>query len=606
METEEKVVKLQLDDGTVVDLPLELLPFFRTLHSMVEDIGVGYLEVAIPVANISAEEFRWLMDLYRDLLLFRTLRPDIPEGDSIYVMNLLDNEDVSRRLGFILKRRLVAVLSLYNFLHFNDSRPAELFVQDVLFKRLMGDEDLGVKSLIALEDVPFWAPHKPVVEYVLQSLPYARRYREVLSFLRESAPNVTPVLLEELPRPTLSPIVCASAHTLVITPAGLFGCGLDNNGQLGVGTGQQSERVPFTRLAFPGELISFSSGSVHTMLITTQGLFACGWNIYGQLGLALTGGRYYDFVRVRLEGRPLSVSCGTSHTMVITTEGLFATGANVGGLLGLGQAAVVYAFTRVPFIVGRPLSVVCGERAIILVTTDGLFLKDKPSGQFERFVLSGVPLSMACGDYHKMVITTAGLFAHGENFNGQLGLGDNESRESFEKVEIRGNPLVVACGSTHTAVLTTEGLFLCGDNFLGQLGIGGGMPHESTHFLKPSLGSVPFFTACGSVHTMLLSKEGLLGCGDNSQSQLGYPVRGMSPTRFVSSPIPGLPLSPAKEEEEGPEKKKPRLGCRVCDVKGSVMRQEVAHTHRLFCSELCQKKYHYFDRLMRLPGGAGL
>jgi hypothetical protein len=259
----------------------------------------------------------------------------------------------------------------------------------------------------------------------------------------------------------------------------------------------------------------------------------------------------------------------------------------------------------VPFILGRPLFVVCGGETILLVTTDGLFLCDKRSDQFERVVVLGAPLSMACGDYHAMVITTAGLFARGENFNGQLGLGDKESREGFEKVAIQGNPLAVACGSTHTALLTTEGLFLCGDNFQGQLGIGGGMPHESTQFLKLSLSGAPFFAACGSAHTMLLSKEGLLGCGNNSQSQLGYPVKGMSPTRFVSSPIPGLPLSPA-EEEEGPEKKKPRLGCRVCDVKGSVMRQEVAHTHRLFCSELCQKKYHYFDRLMRLPGGAGL
>jgi len=252
MEVEEevvKVVKLKLDDGIVVDLPLTLLPFFQTLYAMVEDIGGGMVDMEIPVANITASDLKWLITLYDEYVHWAGLYTRFMVGTgagkgekefdlfhpSIKAVTHFDTTGKTMR-EHIAKMRLVQLLRIYNFLHFNESIPAEMYVQIVLFERLMDEkEPLGIMKLIAIEDVPFWAPHKPIVEYVLQCLPYARRYREVLSFLRESAPDVTPTLLEELPRPTLTPIVCVSDHTLVITPSGLFVCGRDNDGQLGVG-----------------------------------------------------------------------------------------------------------------------------------------------------------------------------------------------------------------------------------------------------------------------------------------------------------------------------------------------------------------------------------
>jgi len=617
MEVERKVIKLQLDDGTVVDLPLTLLPFFRTLHAMVVDIGAGLEGIAIPVANITEVNMRWLILFYEDYLVWVNGRvlPN-PLQPSLLTMRYFMVGGIPRKFTSLGKVRLVSLLALYNFLHFNDSRPAELFVQMVLFDRLMDEEEsLGVINLIAIEDVPFWAPHKPVVEYILRCLPYARRYREVLSFLRESAPNVTPVLLEQLPRPTLSPIVCGSNHTFVLTPEGLFACGTTVDGVLGLGR-PIGNYVSFLKLQFKGMLISFATGLDQTMLLTTAGLFACGFNGYGQLGLG--NGWMEDVPKMvgDVEDFPLSVACGVGKSMLITSEGLFACGFNEDGDLGLGNRERVQKFSKVPFIVGRPLSVVCGTLEIMLVTTEGLFScagltweeKQNVEGvripQFDKVVLPGAILSVACGTGHTMVVTSTGLFARGQNHHGQLGLGDKKDREHFHRVEIRGEALSVSCGDYHTILLTTEGLFVCGTNLFGQLGIG--MAYDRTSFEVVKLGVSPFFTACGSNHTLLLAKEGLLACGDAKFRQLGFNMSTRDVqyvSKFTSSTVPGLPLTPVvEEEEEGPERKKQRLACRICDTSAPKMRQEVENLHRLFCSELCQKKYHYFDQIMRVAG----
>jgi len=54
-----------------------------------------------------------------------------------------------------------------------------------------------------------------------------------------------------------------------------------------------------------------------------------------------------------------------------------------------------------------------------------------------------------------------------------------------------------------------------------------------------------------------------------------------------------------KKEEEGPPRKKRRLGCLICGLETPIVRQEVARPEREYCSEQCQRKYHFFEYLMQ-------
>jgi len=340
------------------------------------------------------------------------------------------------------------------------------------------------------------------------------------------------------------------------------------------------------------------------MFLTTRGLFTCGWNKFGQMGTGVPI-RYYSLVKVtQVEGRPLSVACGPDATMLITTVGLFACGGGEGGGLGLGNNVDIPYFTRVPFIMGRPLSTVCGGEEIVLTTTDGVFsCRRQYDGNavfptFEKVLLDGKVLSIGCGFGHIMIITTKGLFSRGRNIFGQLAVGDPDYRGTFVHVEVQGTPLDVACGSFHNILLTTDGLFGSGSNSSGELGFRGAIDTVVLRFEKMKTLTIPFFMACGGSHTMLLSTEGLSACGNNLYAQLGYHSQALNITELTPSPIAGLPLNPV--EEEGPERKKRHMGCRICDTGAPKMRQETANPHRLFCTEMCQKKFHYFDHLMRM------
>ena len=88
-------------------------------------------------------------------------------------------------------------------------------------------------------------------------------------------------------------------------------------------------------------------GWYHAVILTRTGtLFACGWNMYGQLGLGESRDDVPSAQPVPLPAGAVAaqVACGGYFTCVVTTSGeLLACGYNDAGQLGLGQGSATGA-----------------------------------------------------------------------------------------------------------------------------------------------------------------------------------------------------------------------------------------------------------------------
>ncbi len=267
---------------------------------------------------------------------------------------------------------------------------------------------------------------------------------------------------------------CGSYHTMILDTNGkLWGCGDNYFGQLGLD--DTNTRLTLTQVPLPDPMASIPSvvsvicGGKHTIILDSDGklrqsrqsrvdevslrseevglraglsgLWGCGYNLFGQLGLNDTNNR------LTLTSIPLpdsmasiaSVGCGEFHTMVLDINGkVWGCGDNRFGQLGLGDTNDRLTLTQVPFI-NPIISVVCRGNHTIVLDTDG------------------------------------NLWGCGNNKYGQLGLGDINRRLFLTQVPLPVSmtpiPSVasVACGYNYTIVLDTDGkLWGCGRNIFSQ------------------------------------------------------------------------------------------------------------------------------------------
>lgn len=148
--------------------------------------------------------------------------------------------------------------------------------------------------------------------------------------------------------------------------------------------------------------------------------------------------------------------------------------------------------------------------------------------------------------------SSTALFAYGRNTEGQCGRPPHERIDALTYIELllesRRTILQVAAGRTHSLILTTEGLWGCGSNQYGKLGLlNTEICHSLTRITLPD--SLPvasiqqiFANACAS---FLLTREGTLystGFGVNGGTLRAY--SGM-PT-FAFAPINPTLLPPGR------------------------------------------------------------
>jgi alpha-tubulin suppressor-like RCC1 family protein len=170
-------------------------------------------------------------------------------------------------------------------------------------------------------------------------------------------------------------------------------------------------------------------------------------------------------------------------------------------------------------------------------------IKLKESNKFEIF----------SNYYSTFILKNKNIYARGYNNYGQLGLGDEDKRDTFTKVSTLPDNKVakqVIVGYHHTMILAEDGtVFACGDNEDGQLGL-----RDTTNrktftevkvFMFTAVNPLPDskVTTClvvaGNYHTMILAEDGtVFACGLNFSGQLGLGHTNKWNTFTAVAPLP--------------------------------------------------------------------
>ena len=278
-------------------------------------------------------------------------------------------------------------------------------------------------------------------------------------------------------------IYCGNYHTLILENDGtLWGCSY--NGYGGLGLGDTAHRYTFTQITTNTDNIKdVYCGGSYTIILKNDGtLWGCGENSYGQLGLGDTANRN-TFTQITANTDNIKeIYCGENHTFILKNDGtLWSCGLNNYGQLGLGDTTNRTTFTKIITNVNNIKQVCCGANHTFMLKNDGT------------------------------------LWSCGYNYYGQLGLGDTTNRTTFTQITTNtDNIKEIYCGYHHNFILKNDGtLWGCGDNYDGQLGLGD-TAHRYTFtqittnvtndvkFLPNQYENIPFTTKIYDLNTGLI------------------------------------------------------------------------------------------------------
>ncbi|HFL2524695.1 TPA: RCC1 domain-containing protein [Clostridioides difficile] len=332
---------------------------------------------------------------------------------------------------------------------------------------------------------------------------------------------------------------------LVKTDGKVYGIGNRLSGRFGTGSDSVAAST-FTRIGF-----EFNSTEINynddfkiattnindymsVFLKKSNGeLYGVGNNTKGQLGIGNISDHYYFYpINIR---NIKDVICGLDYTLILKTDGELLVTGDTTNQKALNTKVLLTSepqkFNLVNTI-NNVEKVVCGSMTVFALLRDGRLYStgsnaygqlglgdDVTRDTFFKVNIDNVK-EIACGIYHTLVLTNDGeLYATGRNIEGQLGLGDNTNRNTFTKVNI-DNVRKVVCGAYYTLVLTNDGeLYATGRNIEGQLGLGDNTNRNT--FTKVNIDNVKEIS-CGLDHNLILINDGeLYSCGNNSYGQLG-------------------------------------------------------------------------------------
>ncbi|MGX8126442.1 RCC1 domain-containing protein [Clostridioides difficile] len=262
-------------------------------------------------------------------------------------------------------------------------------------------------------------------------------------------------------------------------------------------------------------------------------LYGVGNNTKGQLGIGNTSNCYYFYpINVR---NIKDVICGYGYNLILKKDGeLLVTGDTISQKALNSRVSLFGEQNKFDLVntITNVEKVICGSMSIFVLTKNGkwyttgantygqLGLGDEVTRDSFSIVNMDNIKEIACGTGHTIVLTNNGeVYTAGRNADGQLGLGDNTDRNTFTKVNI-DNVKKVICGAYYTLILTNNGeLYSCGRNTEGQLGLGDII--NKNVFTKVNIDNVKEIS-CGLDHNLILNNNGeLYSCGFNSQGQLG-------------------------------------------------------------------------------------
>jgi alpha-tubulin suppressor-like RCC1 family protein len=240
-------------------------------------------------------------------------------------------------------------------------------------------------------------------------------------------------------------------------------------------------------------IILLSGGMDFYICVCKNGIFSWGSNDYGQLGIGnfnkQSSPQPISFFKDTEE--ILSLYCGDSFSICICKNGVFSWGANYAGQLGINRH------------------------------------NNYSSPQLIEFFKNPEDIiALSCGYSFCVCLCKNGLFSWGNNFWGQLGIGNEINQSSPQLILFFKNPeeiITFSCGRSFCVCLCKNGLFSWGENFWEQMKLGGKIKYQ-TYPRKIEFFKNPeeiLSLSCGSNFCICVCKNGVFGWGDNHHGQLG-------------------------------------------------------------------------------------
>ena len=213
--------------------------------------------------------------------------------------------------------------------------------------------------------------------------------------------STTPKLISSLK--DISFVDCGAGFTFCITLQNEVYCwGRNDVGQLGLGN-TNNQHSPVKCESCPNDIVDIKCGDQHVLLLTsTQEVYSCGCNEFGQLARETDGIISSTFQKIASLSDIVRIECGANHSMCIDSHGNFYVfGHNFFGQLGLGDTINRNTATKHPS-------------------------------------LSNVIDISSKGD-HTFVKTSNGVFAFGNNKHSQLGTETDEMGQYTPIQVLQGN-----------------------------------------------------------------------------------------------------------------------------------------------------------------------
>ena len=261
----------------------------------------------------------------------------------------------------------------------------------------------------------------------------------------------------------------------------MFSWGLDNCGQLGLGTTSRDKRYAHPVFCSFNILIKdISCGEDHSGFISESGHVYCmGSNSAGKLGTGLKQQLYSSSPCLveELANNPCAkISCGWTHTAVVTEEGsLFTWGSGEHGALGSGRFEDQWLPARVASYI---TDISCGARHMGAVSNNSLYMcgfgemgqlgtgRRQTEVRLTQIQIENVK-QVSCGVFHSGVVTQSGeVYMMGGNSFGQLGTGNNKSIATPRKICVKDAIRLVCANST--ACIAADGLYVWGASVFGE------------------------------------------------------------------------------------------------------------------------------------------
>jgi hypothetical protein len=222
----------------------------------------------------------------------------------------------------------------------------------------------------------------------------------------------------------------------------------------------------------PGRWDSVVSNGVASFARAGSRLFACGVNQNGQLGLGTSVTSDVETF-TPVPGNWSSVATDGNVSFALSGNALFAAGLNTQGQLGLGHTWSTRSFTRVPGSWRKVVTGGFGTSTWLLSSNGSIFsirLQTRTLPSAFVLVQRGNFTDIICGERGQVfALSGKRVWAYGSNTYGELGIGNTLRTNTFTLIP--GNWDKISCGEYHSVALSGGRLFGAGQRYYSQLGV---------------------------------------------------------------------------------------------------------------------------------------